>query len=230
MPDIGQAPPPPVDVAAQLRPSGPGGAVPQPPGSAPNLQSIMAGLTGGGPGPGLNSDLTPKILQVEPLLAQIAREVPALGPDVDRLNVELKARMGGLPAALAASGPPPMTPGAGGPNAGGPPTPIGGPSAAPAPVGSGGPGPGPLPSQAPPALPPNPVAGKQGAMDTAMQLEIQLPDLGKEDPTLMPYVQGFIAKMRQEVPKVVEGDTEAIAPPTQAAPTEGMLSKIPVSY
>lgn len=221
-PDLGLSPPPPVDVAAQLRPSGPGGALPQPPGGAPNLQSIIAGLAGSGPQQ--NPDMTPQILALEPLLAQIARQVPALGPDVDKLNTELKARMGGLPAALAASAPSSLTSGGGPAGASPVLSPGGAPPNGPAP--GGGPA---LPPNGPPMLPPNPAANS-GAMDTAMQLETQLPPLGKEDPTLMPYIQGFIAKMRQEVPKVVEGDTEAISPPTQAAPTEGMLSKIPSVY
>lgn len=63
-----------------------------------------------------------------------------------------------------------------------------------------------------------------------MQLEIKLPPIGKDDPTLMPYIQGFIARMRVEVPKVVQGDTEAITPPVQSTPTEAMMSKIPVAY
>jgi hypothetical protein len=67
-------------------------------------------------------------------------------------------------------------------------------------------------------------------MDTAMQIEMQLPPIGKEDPTLMPFIQGFIARMREEVPKVVQGDTEAVSPPPQVAPNDSMLSKIPVTY
>jgi hypothetical protein len=81
-----------------------------------------------------------------------------------------------------------------------------------------------------PPMPPPPPPGTEGAMDTAMQLEVKLPALGKDDPTLMPYVQGFIARMREEVPKVVEGDTESTNPPVQQAPTESMLSKIPVTF
>lgn len=229
MPDIGLAPPPPPDVAAQLKPSAP-------PGGGMDIMSLLSGLTGGA-SPQLNPDLTPKILDVEPMLDQIARQVPALGPDVDRLNVELKARMGGLPQALAglAGQVPGVAPGGMGtpqspPIGGGPPMPSGlgpvpppaGPPLAPAVA----PGMGP---QAPPALPPNPMAD-MGAMDTAMQLEVKLPPIGQDDPTLMPYIQGFIARMREEVPKVVEGDTEAVSPPVQAAPTESMLSKIPVTY
>jgi hypothetical protein len=69
-----------------------------------------------------------------------------------------------------------------------------------------------------------------GAMDLAMQLEIKLPSIGKDDPSLMQYIQGFIARLREEVPKVVQGETEPVSPPTQAAPTDSMLSKIPVAF
>lgn len=75
----------------------------------------------------------------------------------------------------------------------------------------------------------NPAA-EMGAMDTAMQIEIQLPGIGKDDPTLMPFIQGFIARMREEVPKVAQGETESVSPPEQTAPTESMISKIPISY
>ncbi len=219
MPDIGLAPPPPPDVAAQLQPSA-GGA---PGGNAPNLASILAGLAGNGPPP-LSPDLTPEVLEITPVLATLARQVPAMGPDVDRLNVELQSRMGGLPAGLSGlasqASPPPVNPTPMGPS------PMGamGPSAAPPSPGM----PGMSDMAGPPAMPPPPPTG--GAMDTAMQLEIKLPALGKLDSTLMPYIQGFIARMREEVPKVVQGDTEAITPPVQSAPTESMLSKIPVTF
>ena len=213
IPDIGLAPPPPPDVSAQLRPSqgGPGAG-------APNLASILQGLAGGGPPP-LQADITPKVLAVQPLLNQLARQVPAMGPDVDRLNVELQSRMGGLPAALSglSMAPPPQNAGMG--------TPMGpGPGAMGAPAAAAPP----PPTASPMAMPPAPPTG--GALDTAMSLEMQLPDIGKDDPTLMPYIQGFIARMREEVPKVVEGETESINPPVQQAPTESMLSKIPVTF
>lgn len=219
VPDVGLAPPPPPDVVSQMKPSAPQG------GAGLDLGSILAGLGGGAPPP-IGPDITPKVMQVEPLLTQIARQVPALGPDVDRLNVELQSRMNGLPAALAglAGGPPP--PASGSPA--GPGLPPGQPvSAGAAPVGPGvSPPPGP-----PPLMPPAPVrTTSMGALDTAMQIEIQLPPIGKDDPTLMPYIQGFIARMREEVPKVVEGDTEAVSPPQQMAPNDSMLSKIPVTY
>lgn len=224
MPDIGLAPPPPVDVSAQMRPSAPPGA------GGPDLMSLLSGLAGGS-APQLAPDLTPKVLEIEPLLGQLARQVPALGPDVDRLNVELKSRMGGLPAAFAGmAGPAPMTPGVAGPM-GAPSTPIGG--AAPPPVA----GPPPMDVGAPPpqgamgpaAMPMTPPT-EMGALDLAMQVEVKLPALGKDDPTLMPYIQGFIARMREEVPKVADGSTESIDPPVQTAPTESMLSKIPNVY
>lgn len=193
--------------------------------------SALANLVGNS-APPLSPELTPKIIAVEPVLLQIARQVPALGPDVDRLNVELKSRMGGLPDAMArmSAAPPP------GGMPGSPPL-TGTTGMGPGPGGPGGIGPiaalapaipGNAPSPVPP-MPPDPAAN-MGALDTAMQLEIKLPAIGQDDPTLMPYIQGFIARMREEVPKVVEGDTEAVSPPQQAAPTESMLSKIPVTY
>lgn len=250
MPDIGLSPPPPVDVSSQMRPAA--GA----PGGAPDLASILQKLAGNAP-PSPQPDMTDKVLQVEPYLTQIARQVPALGPDVDRLNIELKARMGGLPQGLgqmAGNPAPPLPPPPAGASTGGPP-PVAGPGSippgpAPAPQGPPpgntplGPGPGAIPQAPPPQAaaapqtPPPPMqpppsaqpVDKMGAMDTAMQLEVQLPPLGKEDPTLMPYIQGFIARMRTEVPRVVDGETEPVSPPVQKAPTESMLSKIPVSY
>jgi len=236
-PDIGLAPPPPIDVASQMRPSsgGPAGGM--------DLSGLLAQLTGGSQ-PTLSADLTPKILEIVPILSQLARQVPAIGPDVDRLNVELKSRMGGLPMAIAglSGGMPPA--GAAAPDVAGAlpggPTPLPGPPGLEAgagplpPSGLGAAPPGPMgPGAMPPPgalpMPPTPV-GTMGALDTAMQLEIKLPDIGKDDPSLMPYIQGFIARMRQEVPKVVQGETEAINPPVQAAPTDSMLSKIPVTY
>ncbi len=215
MPDIGLAPPPPPDVSAQLRPSD--GATG---GGAPNLASILAGLAGGGPSP-LQADITPKVLEVQPILTQLARQVPAMGPDVDRLNVELQSRMGGLPAALSGLSQQPM------PQDQGMGTPMG---PAPGALGAAPPSAAAPPPAGPPMALPSPPSTEGGAMDTAMQLEIKLPELGKDDPTLMPYVQGFIARMREEVPKVVQGETESTNPPVQMAPTESMLSKIPAVF
>jgi hypothetical protein len=203
MPDIGVGPPPPPDVSAQMRPTSSVSS-----NGGPDLGALMAQLAGGQMPTG--PDITPKVLDVQPLLSQIARQVPSLGPDVDRLNVELKAHMAGLPNAIAQMGA-----GSGGP----------------APGASGAPGP-PAQAAAPQGAASTPAAltSQMGAMDTAMQLEVKLPSIGKDDPTLMPYIQGFIARMRDEVPKVVQGDTEAISPPPQPAPTDAMLSKIPVSF
>jgi hypothetical protein len=69
-----------------------------------------------------------------------------------------------------------------------------------------------------------------GALDTAMQLEVQLPPIGQSDPTLMPYVQSFLARMRDEVPKVVQGQTESVAPPAQPTPTDSMFGRIPAVH
>jgi hypothetical protein len=176
-------------------------------------------MLGGGSPPPL-TDVTPKVLEIEPFLEQIARQVPALGPDVDRLNVELKSRMGGIPLALAnmagPAGGPPVTAPSDAINIQGAPNP-------------GAPNPGtPGIGATPPAMP-SPPTDDLGAMDTAMQIEMKLPAIGKDDPTLMPYITGFIARMREEVPKVVNGETEAMDPPPQQAPTESMLSRIPVT-
>src|ERR1043166_5912200 len=54
----------------------------------------------------------------------------------------------------------------------------------------------PPPVQVPPAVQP------QGVTGIAMQLEVQLPAISSIDPTLAPQIQYFIAKMRDEVPKV----------------------------
>ncbi len=210
IPDIGLPPPPPQDVASQLQPSSGNGQ------GAPDLGTILAQLSQNLPDP-LSADLTPKILEVQPLLSQLAAQVPAMGPDVDQLNVQLKSRMGGLPSALA------------GLNNQGPP-----PNVTPTPAGPGSMGPmdqgAPMNPQGPPMPPQMPTSpGPTGAMDTAMQLEVKLPAIGSDDETLMPYIQGFIARMREEVPKVVSGETETINPPTQSAPTDSMLSQIPVS-
>lgn len=212
MPDIGLAPPPPGDVSAQMKPSA--GAPPQ------GIGALMSGMAGAAPPP-IAPDITMKVMEVEPMLTQLARQVPALGPDVDRLNVELQSRMGGVPAAFASlMGGAPASPPIGAatqnpiPGAAGPVPPVSQPAAPPV---------SPMP-----ALPPTPLT-EMGAMDTAMQLEIKLPPLGKDDPTLTPYIQGFIARMREEVPKVVQGETEAVSPPPQVAPTDSMLSKIPVT-
>ena len=226
MPDVGLAPPPPVDVAAQMKPSSGPLA-----GGAPDLASILAGLAGGQV-PALGPDLSPQIMEVQPLLTQLARQVPALGPDVDQLNAELKSRMSGLPALIAGNAGPMNAPAGPSPLGAGP-APMASPAGGPGSPVSGSPFGGaapaaPLPQPGMP--PPPPPVPDMGAMGLAMQLETKLPAMGRDDPTLMPAINGFIARMREEVPKVVNGETEAINPPTQVAPTEAMLSKIPVQY
>ena len=219
MPDVGLAPPPSIDVASQMKPTTPAGS--PTPGGGLDIGALLGGLMGNPMAAPV--DITPKVMEVEPLLTQLARQVPALGPDVDRLAVELKSRMSGLPSALAGLA-----------GAGAPIGPQGGAPGGMTPLQPGAPPVGAQPAMGaqpavPPALPPNPMQDV-GAMDLAMQLEIKLPAIGKDDPTLMPYVQGFVARMREEVPKVVQGMTEAVQPPPQVAPTDSMLNKIPVTF
>jgi hypothetical protein len=74
---------------------------------------------------------------------------------------------------------------------------------------------------------------EQGIMDVAMQLEVLLPSIGADDPELLKDVQYFIARMREEVPKVASGDNavdqfEALQR-SSPAPTNEMLRSLPVN-
>ncbi len=256
MPDIGSPPPQPPEVSAQMKPSAPslgapGAAMGQFAGQQPQV-----------------ADIGMKVIQVEPLLNQLARQIPALAPAADQLLGEMKSRMGAPALGIAnliggmmgaggpSSGVPGMQPpgmpppGPAAPGIDGPPPPMGaappqggalgmeapppmggvppvGPEGPPPPMGeappnpNGGPG-GPI------ALPPPPP--EMGVMDVAMQLEVQLPGIGADDPTLLPEIQFFVAKMREEVPRALSGDQQTQAAALQQgnpAPTEASLKSIP---
>lgn len=240
MPDVGVPPSPPPEVMSQMQPSI---------GSGQGIAQMMGGGGGGFP----TSDITPKVMNVEPLLNDLALEVPALAPDIDNLLAKMKAKMGGVMAGLlgmaglggALGGgmpgggalPPEMM----APDGGLPPEqplPGGMPSAAP-PMGGGiPPSPGPMDPMAAemaaaPAVPTNailPPPPEQGPMDIAIQLEAQLPSIAADDETLAQPIQYFIAKMREEVSKVLSGaqanQTDTLL--KNPAPTNDMLKSIPV--
>lgn len=237
MPDIGMPPPPPADVAAQMRP--PAEA------AAPDLAGLLGGqaMMGG-------VDIALKVMTVEPLLSQLAREAPSLAPDVDQLLGEMKQRMSSPGMGMASMGM-----GLGGPAMGGQPpmgqsSPMGGAPAIPGPdMGGGFPPaapPAPIAAAAPPMpQPPEPISAQQpggpialpeppqpmGLMDIAMQLEVQLPSIGADDPTLLKNIQYFVAKMREEVPKLLSGSPETQAESmakNNPAPTDSMMNQLPV--
>lgn len=250
MPDIGLPPQPPPDVMAQMQ-GVPGGGVGGPGAALGQMGASM---------PGMGADITPKVLQAEPLLMQIARLVPSLAPDTDRLLGEMKARMtgammnglaglagmlglggapmggppmGGMPGSMMPPNPMAPAPMAGG---GGPPPGMGAGMPPPAPnmggmpldpgMGSSFPPPGPA---GPPALPPIPQ--ERGLMDVAMDLEVLLPSIGADDGTLLPDIQYFVARMRDEVPKVISGDTDdqyAALSKHTGVPTDASLRSLPV--
>lgn len=217
-------PPPSPDVASQMK-------------SSQSHGGDLASLLGGG-GMGMGApmaDITMKVMELEPLLNQMALQAPVLAPSVDQLLGEMKSRMGGMAAGLAAlAGPGLGDAGAmgqmGAPPMGGaaPPDPM---MAAP-PPGPQPPGPVQGPPQGGPggpiAMPPMPPT--MGLMDIAMQLEVKLPSIGADDPTLLPNIQFFIAKMREEVPKVLDPslDTQANKMLNNPAPTDATLRALPV--
>lgn len=219
MSDIGTPPPPPPDVAAQMRPS------PEP---APDPMMMgLGGLLGQG-APMPSPDMVMKVMAVTPLITQLTMQAPVLAPAADNLMAEMKSRMAAPSMGLAALAGPML---GGGPQAlpvGGPPAPPSSP-AAPADTMLPAPSTGPAATGGPIAMPPPPPP--MGLMDIAMQLEMQLPSIGASDATLLPAIQFFIAKMRDEVPRIVNAD-----PKTQAdamsdsnpAPTDGMLKQLPV--
>lgn len=216
------------------------------------------------------ADIGMQVMEVEPLLNQLANQVPALAPAADQLLGEMKSRMGapaigianliggmmggGAPGGAGAPGmggggqPSGMTPGMQPPGmpAPGPAAPgIGGP---PPPLAAAPPPPGPPGLGAPPVEPPpSPMGGmapqgpggpialpqvppEQGLMDIAMQLEVKLPGIGSQDPTLLPEIQYFVAKMREEIPKALNGDQDTQASALQEgnpAPTDTSLKSIP---
>jgi len=183
-----------------------------------------------------------RMTQVAPILLEIARMVPALAPDAQALGVRLASRVQGQQAppgpssggSLSPSGPmaggaPPMSPGS--PAAGLPPPPPGA-GAAPPPEAmsplsvpgvaagiDGGIG------MAPPAGPPIPNTTSSGLMGYVQQAEVMLPQIAAADPSVAPDIQFFVARMREEVPKVVRGERSGFNPP----PTDEMLQSLPVT-
>lgn len=169
-----------------------------PAGGGGGLGQAAAMAAGAPPKP----DITVKVMEVEPVLTAIARQVPALAPDVDRMLGEFKSRMGGsqlTPPGLAAE--PTAAPSAAPPQGGVPPGPAEGMPAGPAgtPPPPGQPGAGPLPA------PPPETSATMGLMDLSLQAEIALPSIAADDPTLAQTVTFFIARLREEVPKVLQG-------------------------
>lgn len=215
MPDIGMPPPPPPDVASQMKPS-------VPPMDLGALISQFAGQPGNAP----TVDISGKVMQLEPSLTELALQAPALAPDVSSLMNELKSRMGGTAQGMAnmvnpaMSGPgvPPPAPTPGAP----PIASLGG--MTPDPVASVG---GPM-APMPPAATALPAVPEKGVMDLAMDVEITLPEIGKDDPTLMPQIQHFIARMREEVPKVIEG-SQNVDTTINPAPDDAMMKQMPVT-
>lgn len=221
-------PPPSTDVASQMRPPAPGGG-------GFDLAALLGGATlGGGP------DIAIQVMTVEPLLHQLAMEAPTLAPDVDQLLGEMKERMSGPGIGLAALAGPAMMGGA-------PPGMGQDPSMDPAAVPAGPPAP--MASQPPPMEgPPDPMMAPEppqgggpislpeppppmGLMDIAMQLEAQLPAIGAADPTLLQNIQYFVAKMRDEVSKIVSGSPDNQASSMQKnnpAPTDATINQLPV--
>src|SRR5881394_723990 len=99
--DVGLSTPPSADVTGQMQSS------PSPqPGAGGGLSQLMAMLgSGGQPGAApAGNDISEKVMGVTPLLNQLALQVPALAPDVDKLVSLMRANMGASPA------PPPGAP------------------------------------------------------------------------------------------------------------------------
>lgn len=203
--DIGMPPPPPTEVQAQMtNPPAPvissGG-----PGGMYGLESVMAGM-----------DVTKRIMQLSPLLTELAKQVPALAPDINGLTIRLQGRMQGAnPMAGTSALPvPPGTPMAGG--------------GAPPPFAMGAPGatpPNPAMASLGP-MPAAPVPTSAGVMGIAQQIELILPQIATSDPTLAPDVNFFVARMREEVSKVIQGQPTELTPP----PTEQMMNRLPATY
>lgn len=256
--DVGMSPPPSTDVVSQMRPT-PGAEQASPLGGGSGLggmfgnQTIMSSL-----------ETTKLIIQVAPLLVELAKMVPALAPDIGALAVRMKGRLSGAPSGtppdvIGGGGQPgapapqpgtPLPPGGPQPGAGVLPPPPAQPEAAPAtpavqppaPYAFGAPGAPPIsPAGAPTGQPPPvggmvpppgaipqgaPVPTAAGVMGIVQQLELALPEIATKDASLAPDIQFFVARMREEVPKVIEGQTaNNMTPP----PTDQMLNRIPVS-
>ena len=195
---------PPPEVLAQMQPEQ----------APPGMGGALAPPQGGPPG-------DPDMLMIEGLMSDLARDVPALAPDVDLLLTKLKSTMpanlpappGGSPVPFGAD----QRPGPGalpGPQSALPPDPVGLPSpeaggltgegsAAPLGPDPGGPGMGSAvmgPEQVPNASP-QPAGG---VLQKAVQLELKLFRLAGKNPDIAPDIQYFVVRMREQVPKVHE--------------------------
>lgn len=204
-PDIGMPPPPPSDVTAQMNQPSPmiseGG-----PGGMYGVQSLQIGM-----------ENTKRIMQLSPLLTELAKQVPALAPDINGLTIRLQGRMqGATPMAGTSALPPP--PGAM-PPGGAPPFAMGAPGAMPP-----NPAMGPMGPMG--AMPAAPVPTTAGVMGIAQQIELLLPQIATTDETLAPDINFFVARMREEVPKVIQGEQQDLTPP----PTDQMMNKLPATF
>lgn len=142
-----------------------------------------------------------KIRQVMPLLENLADMAPELSPDIDKLGQSLVVKLGpsGPPTAPPSVGPPQMQ----------------------APLLPGQPAP-----QPPEGPAPEMQGVPQGVMGIAVQLEMLLPQIASADPSLGSVITGFLSKLRQEVPKILEGErNNGMNPP----PTDEMLARLPAA-
>lgn len=231
--DVGMTPPPPSDVGAMMKP-GPsdlGGMF----GSMQGTQSMQATL-----------EASAQIQQVAPLILEIARMVPALAPDAAGLAQRLSARLQGqqLPPGQAGQPAGPLSPQVAQPGQGAAqPAPVPPPGLMPPDTGGGAPLPPEAAMGAPtpgvgiqsagggfaPAAPPSPnvmpVATTGGLMGLVQQAEMILPSIASADPSIAPDIQFFVARMREEVPKVIQGENPSLTPP----PTDEMMKSLPVT-
>ncbi len=216
---------PPPEVLAQMRPQGQE--------QAPGMGAQLAP-----PQPGVAPAGDPDMLIIENLMSDLARDVPALAPDVDLLTSRLKAVTGpvapappeGAPPGLLAPGGPGGPPGPGPdalagapPGPGGPPGLPGGPGTEelPAPI-PGGPGQGPGFGNA--VMGPEQVTQPSpqpagGVLQKAVQLELRLFKLAGKNPDLAQDIQFFVVRMREQVPKVHESGIPSRIPVADT-PTE----------
>lgn len=230
--DVGMTPPPPSDVGAMMKP-GPsdlGGMF----GSMQGSQSMQSSL-----------EASAQIQQVAPLLLEIARMVPALAPDAAGLVQRLGARLQGQQLPPGDMGQPsgPLSPQVAQPGQGPQPVPVPPPGLIPPPEMGGALPPeagppmpmGPPPpgiqaagggfAPAPPMGPVMPVSTTGGLMGLVQQAEMMLPAIASADPSIAPDIQFFVARMREEVPKVVQGESPSLTPP----PTDEMMKSLPVT-
>jgi len=233
--DVGMTPPPPSDVGAMMKsgPSDLGGMF----GSMQGAQSMQSTL-----------EASAQIQAVAPLILEIARMVPALAPDAAGLAQRLSARLQGQQLPPGQGGQPagPLSPQIATPGQGAaqpapvPPPGLIPPGAEPLPpeaAAAGAPGPVPPPmgiqsagvgfAPAPPMGPaaPMPVSTTGGLMGLVQQAEMILPAIASADPSVAPDIQFFVARMREEVPKILQGESPSLTPP----PTDEMMKAMPVT-